>query len=175
MKRKKLLLLLSPILILVVALLFILFFKQDSTLASEEEIVGIVQTHYTTSEIQSISQQNTEYTVVVQHNFGEYQLIIDGESREIISLKQISSNTEDGSTTGEPREEPEQESAPSMLTELQAIEIALQEVSGTLDDIELEEENGIKVYEVEINVDDETEALVIINAYTGKILSVTLD
>lgn len=175
MNRKKLLFLLIPLLILVGVLLFFLFYKQDATLASEDEIAELVQMQYANSTIQSISKQNTQYTVVVQHHLGEYQLLINGESREITSLTRLSTNEEGSPVEEEPTDTEQPEPPPSMLTEQQAIEIALQEVPGTLDDIELEEENGIKVYEVEIEVDDETEAVVVINAYTGKILSVTLD
>ncbi|WP_417898281.1 PepSY domain-containing protein [Bacillus haimaensis] len=163
---------------------YFLFFKETSALASEAEIQELVETQYEGSSIQSISVNDTEYVVMIENEKGVYQIGIDGESREVTSLKRLQANDDATPPTGEepkpadpPAETPPSGEAPppTMLTEQQAMEIALQEVSGKVDDIELDEENGIKVYEVEIEVDEETEALVIINAYTGEILSLTWD
>jgi uncharacterized membrane protein YkoI len=164
---------------------YFLFFQKTAALASEEEIKELVETQYEGSNIQSISLQDTEYVVMINNEKGVYQIVIDGESREVTSLKRLQANEEGSTGEKPPGEEPadppaetppaEEAPPPTMLTSLQAIEIALQEVTGKVDDIELDEENGIKVYEVEIEVDEETDALVIINAYSGEILSLTWD
>ncbi|MCA1321758.1 PepSY domain-containing protein [Bacillus tianshenii] len=166
------------------ASVYFLFFKETAALASEKEIQEIVETQYEGSTIQSISLKEPEYVVMIENEKGVYQIVIDGESREVTSLKRLKANADgtppaDGepNPTDPPAETPPSEEAPppTILTEQQAIEIALQEVSGKVDDIELDDEDGIRVYEVEIEVDEETEALVIINAYTGEILSLTWD
>lgn len=166
------------------ASVYFLFFKETAALASEEEIQEFVETQYEDSSIQSISVKGTEYVVMIENEKGVYQIVIDGESREVTSLKRLQANDDATPPAGDepkpadpPAETPPSGEAPppTMLTSLQAMEIALQEVSGKVDDIELDEENGIKVYEVEIEVEEETEALVIINAYTGEILSLTWD
>lgn len=58
------------------------------------------------------------------------------------------------------------------LTEDQAIEIALAEVPGTVQDTELEREDGVMVFEIEILATDGTEMEVEIDANTGTIIEV---
>jgi uncharacterized membrane protein YkoI len=58
------------------------------------------------------------------------------------------------------------------LTEEQVIEIALMEVPGNVTEIELEEDHGQAVYEVEILTDDGTEMEVKVAAGTGDILEI---
>ena len=65
-------------------------------------------------------------------------------------------------------------STSKMITVQQAKEIALKEVQGTIDDIELEKENGKVYYEVEIE-SAKVDATVLIDAYTGKVLTVNKD
>lgn len=61
-----------------------------------------------------------------------------------------------------------------LITVEQAKEAALKEVQGTIDDIDLEKENGKVYYEVEIE-SGEADATVLIDAYTGKVLNVSKD
>ncbi|MFC4736145.1 PepSY domain-containing protein [Bacillus daqingensis] len=70
----------------------------------------------------------------------------------------------------------EEEAALEPLTEDEAIEIALQEHEGDVDDIDLEEEDGRLIFEIEVE-NDETgvDADIIIDAYTGEVLSVIYD
>ncbi|WP_176142422.1 PepSY domain-containing protein [Halobacillus hunanensis] len=55
------------------------------------------------------------------------------------------------------------------ITKEQAQKLALKQVSGTIEDVEYEEENGQFFYLIDIENDDETEATVQINAITGEI------
>ncbi|WP_147805045.1 PepSY domain-containing protein [Alkalicoccus halolimnae] len=62
------------------------------------------------------------------------------------------------------------------LTEEEAVEIAMREHSGTLDDIDLDEEGGRLIYEIEIENDSSgVDADIVIDAYSGEVLSVELD
>ena len=61
------------------------------------------------------------------------------------------------------------------LTEAQAVEIALAEVPGEVQETELEREDGMKVYEIEILTADGVEMEVEINADTGEILEIEAD
>ena len=65
-------------------------------------------------------------------------------------------------------------STSKMITVEQAKEAALKEVQGTIDDIDLEKENGKVYYEVEIE-SGKADATVLIDAYTGKVLNVSKD
>jgi len=61
------------------------------------------------------------------------------------------------------------------LTERQIIEIALMEVPGEVQDIELERHRGMQVYEIEILAEDGEEMEVEIAAETGDVLKVRAD
>jgi uncharacterized membrane protein YkoI len=61
------------------------------------------------------------------------------------------------------------------LTEEQIIEIALMEVPGEVQDIELERHRGMQVYEIEILAEDGVEMEVEIAAETGDVLKVRAD
>lgn len=58
------------------------------------------------------------------------------------------------------------------LTEMQAVEIALAEVPGEVQETELEREDGVLVYEIEILTADGVEMEVEINADSGEILEI---
>ena len=61
------------------------------------------------------------------------------------------------------------------LSEEQAIAIALAEIPGAVEEVELEREDGILVYEVEIETADGGETEVEINANSGEIIEVSVD
>jgi uncharacterized membrane protein YkoI len=61
------------------------------------------------------------------------------------------------------------------LTQEQVIEIALLEVPGDVQEIELERERGMMIYEIEILAADGLEMEVEINAQTGEVLEVEAD
>ncbi|MGE8078909.1 PepSY domain-containing protein [Peribacillus loiseleuriae] len=63
----------------------------------------------------------------------------------------------------------------TIITVDQAIGIALEKVQGTIDEVELGEEDGQLVYEVEIKQSEKKKAEVIINPYSGKIESISVD
>ncbi|WP_053073893.1 PepSY domain-containing protein [Bacillus sp. LL01] len=194
MKNKKgfLILVTGAFVVLSGAALFYLFFNKTEVLASETEIRGLVESQYSGSIITSMEQKEDTYEVFMENDMGEYLVKVDGRTREITSLKLVNRKEEAGggepdSEKQEPKEEPDgdqpeapdepakEEPAPSMLTRDEAIEIALKEVPGKVEDVEIDEENGVKVYEVEIEMDDDSEATIILNAYTGEIISLTWD
>ncbi|WP_416148460.1 PepSY domain-containing protein [Salipaludibacillus sp. HK11] len=62
------------------------------------------------------------------------------------------------------------------ISEQEAIDIALSEHAGEIDDVDLEEGNGRLIYEIEVE-NDETgiDADIIIDAYSGEVLSIEYD
>ncbi|WP_087972067.1 PepSY domain-containing protein [Oceanobacillus rekensis] len=54
-------------------------------------------------------------------------------------------------------------------------EIALDRIPGTIEEVELDNEDGYIVYEVELQSEDDDEYEVIINAQTGDILEIESD
>lgn len=61
------------------------------------------------------------------------------------------------------------------LTEEQVIEIALLEINGDIEEVELETRRGKSIYEVEIITEDGTEGEVKIDAATGDVLKVEFE
>lgn len=147
-----------------------LFSDEKQQVATEEDIIDFVQNQYEGSTIDSISKSGNTYTVHLTHPFGEYELVVDAKERNIVSLTMITLFEQNEKTTTPP---PEKEQV--MLSQEEAKQIALQQVNGIVEDIEVEEENGLVVYEVEIEINEDDDATVIINAYTGEIISVTID
>ncbi|PYZ98118.1 hypothetical protein CR205_05850 [Alteribacter lacisalsi] len=72
--------------------------------------------------------------------------------------------------------EEENQQAEGPISEQEAINIALNEFQGEVDDVDLEQKDGRLVYEIEIENDSTgIEADFIIDAYTGEILSIEYD
>ncbi|MFB6765191.1 PepSY domain-containing protein [Bacillus altitudinis] len=61
------------------------------------------------------------------------------------------------------------------ITVEEAIQIAVKEVGGTVDDADLETFSGMLVFEVELDLSDGREAEVLVNAYTGDIEGITYE
>ncbi|AHL71120.1 MULTISPECIES: PepSY domain-containing protein [Bacillus] len=61
------------------------------------------------------------------------------------------------------------------ITVEEAIQIAVKEVGGTVDDADLETFSGMLVFEVELDLPDGREAEVLVNAYTGDIEGITYE
>ena len=61
------------------------------------------------------------------------------------------------------------------MTEAEATAIALEQVPGTVDDIDVESINGVVYFLVEVEGNDGREATVEINAITGEVHSFTWD
>jgi uncharacterized membrane protein YkoI len=100
------------------------------------------------------------YTAVVEHDSKHTTVKIHSVSGKIIEK----------STTDIQTKNP-----PKRLSEKEAQEIALEQVPGNIDDIELEELNGQTYYLVEIEVDEDQEAVVQINAISGEVMTITRD
>ncbi|WP_216829717.1 PepSY domain-containing protein [Alkalihalobacterium elongatum] len=114
------------------------------------------------------------YEIEVKNEHEKYEFDIDQQSGEIIKekVKQRNQKREKSQSTRTT------ENNNSIISIDQAKEIALNEVSGKIDEIELERENGVLIYEVEIETeqyDDDDEATVYIDAITGKVLYVEWD
>ncbi|GIN21284.1 MAG TPA: hypothetical protein DEO65_12340 [Bacillus bacterium] len=61
------------------------------------------------------------------------------------------------------------------ITKKEAVKIALNQVKGVVEDVDIEESDGLYYYLVEVEQDKEREATIQINSITGEILSITWD
>lgn len=134
-------------------------------ITNESEALLTISTEAAMQKLPTAFQTN-EYETI-RDFFGRYEIVIDENTEKITSLKLVQLSERDEAKERSPSRE--------MLTETEAIEIALTEVNGRIDNVEIDEEDGLIIYEVEIEVAADEEATVIINAYTGDVLSVTFD
>ncbi|MQR94518.1 PepSY domain-containing protein [Fictibacillus phosphorivorans] len=109
------------------------------------------------------NKENRVYVVHVSSEGKIYRLEINRATGDIKSKNEVESGDED---------EPAQPS--TKITQEEARQIALNEVKGTVTDIELDDEDGVIVYEVEVETKTK-EAQVIINAFSGEVNSVTME
>ncbi|WP_181150884.1 PepSY domain-containing protein [Paenibacillus sp. PCH8] len=145
---------------------------EEKTLWSREQIKTALLKQQTDDQLVSLElveqQGSPVYTAVVKaKDNSREELTIDPYSGETISSKTIAAPT-----TEPTKEDPK----PQFLSEKQAKQKALAEVSGEVDDIELRGTNsGNPYYLVEIDLADGREAIVQVNAISGAIRSVTWD
>ncbi|MBM7586145.1 putative membrane protein YkoI [Bacillus pakistanensis] len=111
-------------------------------------------------EIVKFENEKDHYLAVVEHDSKQTTMKIHPVSGKIIEK-----STRDVQTKNPPKR----------LSEKEAQQIALKQVPGNIDDIELEELNGQTYYLVEIELDEEQEAVVQINAISGEVMTITRD
>ena len=151
------------------------------------------------------------YEVEVENDGMEYELKLDGNTGEVLKLKEkdlkiTEKNTEDhlagsretdddddhqeqakktnddvkkDTSTTNNKEEVKapttNEKKPSTVIDInEAVNIALNEFKGTVTDVELDEDDGRLIYEIEMKSGEE-EAEIEIDAYTGAILVIEID
>lgn len=99
-----------------------------------------------------------------------YSITVLTKTEEI----KLEMNADSGKITSEDKSSIEKNTKQVKLTEEQAKKIALAEVNGEIEDIDLEEEDDSVFYEVEID-SGQQEATIQVDAFTGKILSVAIE
>ncbi|MDM5210325.1 PepSY domain-containing protein [Peribacillus sp. NJ4] len=110
--------------------------------------------------------QPMTYEMTVKTKEGYQDVDIDAEKGEILSQEMENDDDEDMST--------QQAVETAKISMDQAEKIALKEVDGQVTDAELDSENGILVYELEIS-QGQKEYDVVVDATTGKVLKNQLD
>ncbi|MBD8070519.1 PepSY domain-containing protein [Bacillus sp. PS06] len=133
--------------------------KNESTsLLTEEEAtrLAIEQVNGNVDSVQETTKDSRSiYSVTITSSDGTFQVEIDRATGETLDIHETSTSL-----------------PTTKISEKEAIAIALAEVNGEVDDVELEEDNGTYYYEVEIEYNDK-DVVITIDAYTGKILSIT--
>lgn len=175
--------------VVLIALLFIGFqqwgrLTTSAESISQREAEALVEDRYK-GEITKIVQNDHEYIIEMIRNKISYEIKLNASNGEVLSFSKLGSRMIDqdnvepsaeNSADQETKQEIEEgEQTPELLTESAAKEIALKEVGGTVDDIDLESSEDLTYYLVEIETADDREAVVEIHASTGKVLSITWD
>lgn len=182
--------------VVVLAVVIVLFVRDsDKEILSDEEIREIVLEQYP-GEISELSfdSQTAAYKVKVESGNKAYEVLVDSQSGEVQSLEQTAAKAKDDKEEAEQTEQKQQasddeaanqkEQAPAdvegneqeqaMLSQEEIKEIALHEFQGTITELELDEDDGRTLYEVEIENNDD-EATIEIDAYTGQVIMVEID
>lgn len=168
----------------------ILFFGNSRTsgdkLLSQQEAEKRILEQYDGHIVHTALDGQT-YIVQLRSDKGVYELTIDRATAAIKAIRQIELFTEAPgkpaetpapSETAKPSQSPPPQKTPNpsvLLEEADAINIALEKVSGTLKEVELEQEGGKWYYFVELETKDGREATVQLHAGSGKVQSVTWD
>lgn len=161
-------------LILILITIFTVFAVKQLTTSkvlSKDEITTQVEKSFN-GEILAIVQNSDHYIASFNKNGSIFEVTVDEEHGKFSNLKLVQKNSEQTSSTQ--NEQPKPEENLLILTEQQAIELALQEVNGKLDSVDFEKTTDGGNYFIEIEQGDE-EIIVQIHAITGKILSIQFD
>ncbi|SFJ46847.1 Uncharacterized membrane protein YkoI [Halobacillus dabanensis] len=135
---------------------------------SEEEVREKVQSQYNAQLTEWVAKEGY-YSATMELEEGLYEIIVRKEDGSVADMRQVD-DFSNGETSKETENLPESPAQP--MSEEKAMEIALKEVDGKVDDIEFETENEIPFFLVEIERTDELEASVQVHAITGEILSI---
>lgn len=146
------------------------------TTADAENIV----TDIYKGEIKEVTNTTKNFVVTIELNTGTYEIKLDRQSGDILKvsrLKEVEPNVDkekpvkqDDAIFPTPNDD-----ANIIIPKEEAVNIALKEVKGDVDDVDFEEEDGISYYFIEIERSDDMEATIQINAVTGEIKTITWD
>ena len=133
----------------------------DQQQLTEKEVETLITKNYE-GELKSVKlvtiQDEQVYQAIVKEGNKQTTLTVNSETGDII--------TTESETITDP---------PKRLTEQEAGQIALKEVQGEIDDIDLENVGGVAYYYVDIETTEGDDAVVQINAITGEVESLKWD
>ena len=141
---------------------------------SESEIREKLADQYN-GQIMDFVSMDEHYMADIEMEEGIYEVIVLKEDGEITDMRRVESFVEEEEQSRETAEKGENETPAQPITEEEARELALQEVEGTIDDIDYENDGEVPFYLVEIERENELEATVQIHALTREVMSVSWD
>jgi uncharacterized membrane protein YkoI len=151
----------------------------SADMLTEKEAEKLVKERYQ-GNISSIKLANQQYHIELEKQNHLYSVKLDSSSGKVLSFTQTGTAT--GTTTTKPtpaqtppQQEEVKEETPKRLSDKEAVEIAVTQVQGEVDDIWLETENNQTYYLIKIETNDDREATVQIHAITGDVMSVAWD
>ncbi|PPA69575.1 PepSY domain-containing protein [Jeotgalibacillus proteolyticus] len=151
---------------------------KEKALAEYEGVVESVE----------LEKQFKGYIYEIDIDNGEYdwELDMDASTGEILKAKEerdddwneTSSNNQtddNGTASAIDSNTASSNTNEEYISQEEAVKIAMAQVSGTLESVELDEDDGRMIYEIEINKDKDDDAEVDIDAVTGEIIEIDLD
>ncbi len=95
------------------------------------------------------TEQGSFYEIVIVNDSGKHKVQVNAENAEAKVVE-----------TSQPKQ--------VLIDENRAKQIALEQVKGVVEEVELRDENGVKMYKIEIEASSGEDAAVYVNAYTGE-------
>ena len=137
--------------------------EQEATKIALEKVPGTVN---------EVELENEDGLIVYEFEIvgedgSEQDLDVDAKTGEIVKVEADDDENDDFSQADLAKQ--------AKITKDEASENALEQVPGTVTEVELDDENGLVVYDVEINAEDGTQQSVEVDAKTGKIVNVELE
>ncbi|MFJ8235876.1 PepSY domain-containing protein [Ureibacillus sp. NPDC094379] len=137
--------------------------EQDATKIALEKVPG---------KVNEVELENEDGLIVYEFEIvgedgSEQDLEVDAKTGEIVKVEADDEENDDLSQAELVKQ--------AKITKDEASEKALVQVPGTVTEVELEDEDGLVVYDVEINAEDGTQQSVQVDAKTGKIVNVELE
>ncbi|MFS0863936.1 PepSY domain-containing protein [Fredinandcohnia sp. 179-A 10B2 NHS] len=144
---------------------------------SEENIREIIRSQQA-GDIEKIERKEEEkqayFYVQVQGNEGNVNYKLDAITGDIVEVIQQENIDQPNTPVNDPTNPPNE--TVRRITEQEAIQIALQQIRGKVDEVELEEKNGQPYYFVDIeNEEKEEEGTVQIHAISGEVITIVWD
>ena len=99
----------------------------------------------------------------------EHEVEVDAQTGEVLKVE---ADDDDEENEEEDSQNQAELAKQAKITEDEAINTALEKVPGTVNEVELEDENGTMVYEIEVLSTDGTEQEVKVDAQTGEVIKV---
>lgn len=166
----------------IVAIGGLLYFQIQVTTGEEKQTPAEIQAQLERvygGKVLSMKQKQDSFLVELEKEDGIYEIEANATYGNVTQITRLTT-TEISEPTTTPEEPEEPQQPESRLSEEEAIELALKEVSGTIEDIDFEdsEQGGFYLIEVEQpgqGDEDGQEATVQIQAITGEILSIVWD
>ncbi|MDA3129984.1 PepSY domain-containing protein [Aliibacillus thermotolerans] len=148
---------------------------------SKEEAKQIATEQYpgTVTEVERERENGKEvYEMEITGDEYKYELKLDANTGKIVKLdekEKVQKQINKRSASSEKENNHQQQNDSTFPVSMdEAINIALAETGGTVKEAELDDDDGMTYYEIEIN-SNKGEAEVEVNAYTGEIIQISYD
>lgn len=145
--------------------------KEHSKDSSEKNVEQEEPSHKTTDKQEEKQEKKAEQDKKEKH---EKKSDEKKQSNETASEKANEENEQASNQTEEYKKKKQNAENNPVISKQEAVEKALEQFSGNVDDIDLEDEDGRLYYEIEIERGD-LEAEIMIDAYTGEVLIIEID
>lgn len=124
--------------------------------------------------IKNVSPDQENYKLTLEKDHIKYDITVNRRTGEVLSF--VKQTTPVSNQPNKPEKmEPQKKKVNTPITKEKAKELASKKVKGTITSIKVDEEDGQLVYQVDIKQTKTQKAEVVINAYSGKIESISYE